>query len=701
MPRSATRGTTAALLDQDIERLPGMRKDQVPDLKRKGVVTVRDLVWYLPRGYRDFSQIRPVAELVPKEEQTAEGVLANVRHVRSFSGPPRTEADLVDATGRVRCVWFGRERTELQNGARVRVAGQVEVFRGTVQFRQPALERIGAEAVHTGRIVPVYPLAGKLTEGWVRRWLHTAVLGERDSERGWRVRPAIEVLSDPLPEALRLRYGLAALTDALREVHFPSDDDALHAARRRLAFDELLVLQLGMLLRRRRWTEGAKAPRLFAGEYEIRRWTTETGLTPTAAQRRVLGEILTDLNRETPMSRLLLGDVGSGKTLVAGLAMRAAVANGAQAAMMAPTELLAEQHARTLALYFGRAGPRIGLLIGSLSQAQARALREAIAAGEVDVVLGTHALIESEVRFRRLGLAVIDEQHRFGVRQRGLLREKGYDPHVLLTTATPIPRTLAQTIYRDLDVSFLDELPPGRQAVRTEVRTSDVLDRVWPWLRERLAAGEQAFIVCPRIEESEDEEVRSAERTFEDLVAGPLEDVPLALLHGRIPAEERERTMRAFMNGELRAVVATTVVEVGVDVPNATVMLVLGAERFGLAQLHQLRGRVGRGPKRSYCVLISDKAQSARLEAMARTNDGFALAQEDLRLRGPGEFLGARQSGLPELRMVDLADVDPTLIRETAQSADAIVARDRALAAPEHAQLAASVERMWRKYALA
>jgi ATP-dependent DNA helicase RecG len=368
---------------------------------------------------------------------------------------------------------------------------------------------------------------------------------------------------------------------------------------------------------------------------------------------------------------------------------------------MAPTELLAEQHLKTLERYFGGSGPRTLLLSGSLRAKEAREARELIAGGLVDVVVGTHAVLESDVAFARLGLAVVDEQHRFGVRQRSLLREKGRDPHVLLTTATPIPRTLAQTIYRDLDASYIDEMPPGRQAVRTEVRTSDALDRVWPWLLQRLGEGEQAFIVCPRIEDSEEEEVASAERTYEDLSSGALRDVPLGLLHGRLPSDRREEVMRRFAAGETKALVATTVVEVGIDVPNATVMLVLGAERFGLAQLHQLRGRVGRGDKKSFCIVISDKEGSARLEALAREHDGIKLAQEDLRIRGAGEFLGARQSGLDELRMVDLADVDPTLLRETSAAAEAIVDTDPELTDRDHADIAASVERMWRRYALA
>jgi len=695
-----TRTAAPDLLDQPISRLHGMRKDAVGGLERKGVQTIRDLVWYLPRAYHDFSEIRPIDQLMPNQEQTAEGVLTNVRHIRAFAGKPRTEAELVDRTGRVRLVWFGRERTELSNGLRVRVAGKVEIFRGMRQFIRPQLERVGQEAVHTGRISPIYKLTEGLTEGWMRRWLHTAVLGEKESG-AWRVRPALDAMTDPLPETVRLRYGLSQIIEALREVHFPSDEDALAAARRRLAFDELLTLQLGMLLRRRRWTVAASAPALSAEDRRIAAWIAETGLAPTAAQERVLAEIRSDIAKTAPMSRLLMGDVGSGKTLVAAIAMRIAVDSGYQAVLMAPTELLAEQHVKTLERYFGAGGPRTLLLSGSLRAKEAREARERIAGGLVDVVVGTHAVLESDVAFARLGLAVVDEQHRFGVRQRSLLREKGRDPHVLLTTATPIPRTLAQTIYRDLDASYIDQMPPGRQAVRTEVRTSDALDRVWPWLLQRLGEGEQAFIVCPRIEDSEEEEVASAERTFEDLSSGALRDVPLALLHGRLPADRREDVMRRFAAGEIKALVATTVVEVGIDVPNATVMLVLGAERFGLAQLHQLRGRVGRGEKKSFCIVISDKEGSARLEALAREHDGFKLAQEDLRIRGAGEFLGARQSGLDELRMVDLADVDPTLLRETSAAAEAILDADPELMDREHGDIAASVERMWRRYALA
>jgi ATP-dependent DNA helicase RecG len=375
---------------------------------------------------------------------------------------------------------------------------------------------------------------------------------------------------------------------------------------------------------------------------------------------------------------------------------------------MAPTELLAEQHFRTLSMLFADGGPSVALLTSSVSAPARREIQKRLGDGTLDVVVGTHALVVDGVAFKKLGLAVVDEQHRFGVRQRTTLREKGVDPHLLLTTATPIPRTLTQTIYRDLDLSVLKELPAGRQQIRTEVRPPDALPKVWPWLRDRVAQGEQAFIVTPRIDPGDGEEgAPSAIETYQELRGGPLNGLKLALLHGRMPAKERDATMRAFAARELDVLVATTVVEVGIDIPNATVMVILGAERFGLAQLHQLRGRVGRGERKSFAVLVSDDAaDSERLAAMTERKDGepldgFELAQRDLEIRGAGEFLGDEQSGVDELRIVDLKDVDPRLARETAEDADSILAADPTLEQPEHAGVAAAVEALWRRYALA
>jgi ATP-dependent DNA helicase RecG len=431
----------------------------------------------------------------------------------------------------------------------------------------------------------------------------------------------------------------------------------------------------------------------------------------TEAQKRALSEIRRDLGRRVPMSRLLEGDVGSGKTIVAALAARVAVASGAQAALMAPTELLADQHFRSLASVFGASGPRVALLTSSVTGAARQQTLEALASGELDVIVGTHALVEEGVAFKNLALAVVDEQHRFGVRQRATFRDKGIDPHLLLTTATPIPQTLSQTVYRDLDISVLDELPAGNRQIRTEVRTADALPKIWPWLKERISQKEQAFVVTPRIEEDADgDDLPSAEATYRDLSGKKeLAGLRLALLHGRMPARERDRVMAQFAAGEVDVLVATTVVEVGIDIPNATVMIILGAERFGLAQLHQLRGRVGRRGQKAYAILVSEQAEeSERLAAMTERNEktgeplnGFELARRDLEIRGAGEFLGRQQSGESELRIVDLADADQTLIDETALEADHLLEKDGQLDRPEHAALAAAVDDLWRRYAFA
>ncbi|TME27285.1 MAG: ATP-dependent DNA helicase RecG, partial [Chloroflexi bacterium] len=430
--------------------------------------------------------------------------------------------------------------------------------------------------------------------------------------------------------------------------------------------------------------------------------------TLTAAQQRSLREIRADLARRVPMSRLLEGDVGSGKTVVAALGARIAVSSGAQAALMAPTELLAEQHSRSLAVLFEN-GPTHALLTSSVTGDARRRILGGLADGTIDVVVGTHALVEEGVAFKRLGLAIVDEQHRFGVRQRSTFREKGdgLDPHLLLTTATPIPQTLNQTIYRDLDISLIDELPAGRQPIITHLRTPDQLAKVWEGVRLAVERGQQAFVVTPRIDPDETgDDVPSAIAVERDLRRADLRGLRLALMHGRMPARERDDVMRRFAARDLDVLVATTVIEVGIDIPNATVMVILGADRFGLAQLHQLRGRVGRGAERAYCVLVSDASDSARLAAMVeqkdgRPLDGFELANRDLQIRGAGEFLGTRQSGAPELRIVDLADVDPRLIDETASEADRILSADPVLERPDHGLLANAVDQLWRRYALA
>jgi len=708
-PTTRSSSPPSSPLDVDVGRLPTVGAESVKLLERLGIRTLGELLWHLPTRYLDYSTFRPLRSLVPDEEQSAIAIVGSISQRRTARGQMLTEVQLLDEEGqptRVTAAWFGRQfiKERMREGQRVRVSGKVGFFGRSLQFRQPKVEPADAEAVHTGRMVPVYRLTEGLKEGNLRRWLHTIVEG------GPRRTALIQEVADPLPAEIRERRTLLALPDAIREVHFPSGDPELFAARRRLAFDELLILQLALGQRRARWTKDAHARPLRATGDDLDAWIAELPFTLTESQLRSLGEIRADLDRGIPMSRLLQGDVGSGKTVVAALAARIAAGSRAQTALMAPTELLAEQHFRTLDRLFEGGGPTRALLTSSVHAAERRRVLEGLASGTIDIAVGTHALVEENVQFRALALAIVDEQHRFGVAQRAAFREKGIDPHLLLTTATPIPQTLWQTVYRDLDISTIDELPSGRQAIRTEVRTSSALPKIWEWVRERVAAGEQVFVVCPRIDAKDDGEgvdVPSAVAVESELREGPLKGLRLALLHGRMPAKERDETMGRFARGEIDVLVATTVVEVGIDVANATVMVVLGAERFGLAQLHQLRGRVGRGEKRSFAVLVSEAAgESERLAAMTEQKegkplDGFELARRDLAIRGPGEFLGQRQHGLPELRVVDLSDVDPLLLHETAQEADRILLADAELRAPEHRGLAVEVEKLWRRTALA
>jgi ATP-dependent DNA helicase RecG len=706
--RSRSRPTTS--LELPVTALPGIGDDSARLLERIEIRTVGDLLWHLPRTYADFSKFTPLKSVRADQEQTVEAILGRIGQRRTARGQLMTEVELLDPEDRsptnVRATWFGRQfiKERYPEGQLVRLSGKVKWFARALQFSNPKMENAAAEAVHTGRIVPIYRLTEGLKEGHLRRWLHTAVMG------GAKRTPVVREVADPLSEAVRERRSLVPLQDALREVHFPSEWKDLWSARRRLAFDELLVLQLALGQRRARWTKDAKALPLRAGDEEVARWIAALPFVLTAGQRAAFDKIREDLGKRVPMSRLLEGDVGSGKTVVAALAARIAVASGSQAALMAPTELLAEQHHRSLGALFAESGPRHALLTSSVTGAARQDILADLASGEVEVVVGTHALVEEGVSFKRLGLAIVDEQHRFGVRQRATFREKGIDPHLLLTTATPIPQTLSQTVYRDLDISVLSELPSGAQKIRTEVRPHAALPKVWPWLKERVAAGEQAFVVTPRIEEDPEDDIPSAEATFRDLKAKELAGVRLGLLHGRMPARDRDDVMRRFAAREIDVLVATTVVEVGIDVPNATVMIILGAERFGLAQLHQLRGRVGRRGQRAFCVLVSEAAEgSERLAAMTEKKpgtdlplDGFDLAKRDLQIRGAGEFLGKRQSGEEnELRIVDLADVDPALIDETAVEADRILAADPQLERAEHASLEQAVADLWRRYALA
>jgi ATP-dependent DNA helicase RecG len=639
-----------AFATEDLDRpiraaLPDLARGAAA-LGRLGVTTPRQALFYLPFRYDDFSEQRPLGDLVPDEKQSALVRVVDVKVEPGFGRrPQRVIAQLADTTGSAEAIWFGRRYVErrLEPGDEIVVSGKVALRGWRPQFVSPEFSPAGHASVHTGRVVPVYRLAGGITQKRVRELL------ARVLER------ALPAVVDPLRPGERM--DLPPLAEALRAAHFPEEAADVPAALDRLAFDELLALQLS-LAQARNARRGLQAARLVIGPGELGSLLAALPFELTGDQRAAVDQIVGDLASDTPMRRLLQGDVGSGKTAVAAVALAGVVRAGWQGALMAPTEILARQHHAGLAPLLEALGVRGEFLSGSLPAGRKRAIHAAIEAGEADVVIGTHAVISEAVTFRRLGLAVVDEQHRFGVAQRAALQAKGTDlePHLLALTATPIPRTLALTFYGDLAISTIHELPPGRQPIRTELRDRSALPRIQAFLAAEAQAGRQSFVVVPLVAESEALTAASAEAEVERL-RDALPGLRIGLVHGQQQAEARNLTMQAFAGGEMDLLVATTVIEVGIDVPNASVMLVEDAERFGLAQLHQLRGRVGRGPHRSFCILLSDASDPIareRLEVMRRLSDGFEIAESDLRLRGAGNLLGTRQSGLPPLRVASL-----------------------------------------------
>ncbi|MBI2345961.1 MAG: ATP-dependent DNA helicase RecG [Deltaproteobacteria bacterium] len=668
-------------------------------LGRLGIATVGDLLWHLPARYLDRRAIAPIAELTPGKDRvvigevTASGVVVTGRRRTRLY-----EVQVNDGTGVITATWFhfypkamaGR----FQVGRRVLLAGECSFFGGRAQFVHPESELLDAEgeAEVGGRILPIYPA----TEGLTQRMLRRAV---RAAWEKWR-----SALPGGLPDAIRLGQRLISLAEAIEALHFPeteADVAALNqrstAAHRTLIFDEVFYLELGLLLRRATWTlkTGATVPH----RDEIgRAFARSLPFTLTAAQARVAGEIAQDMAGTRPMHRLVQGDVGCGKTVVAIGAALQTIGAGYQVAFMAPTELLAEQHTRTIRPWMEALKIQWALLTGATRGKERRQILEKAAGGDLPLLIGTHALIEEDVRFARLGLLIIDEQHRFGVAQRLALKQKGVVPHVLVMTATPIPRTLAMTIYGDLDCSIIDKLPPGRLPVVTKLYDDGQRARLYEGMRKELAKGHQIYVVYPLVEESEKVDLKNATDMAAALAKVFAPRYRVALLHGRMRAEEKEAIMRAFCLGEVHILAATTVVEVGVDVPTASVMVVEHAERFGLSQLHQLRGRVGRGRDQSFCILMANDRHSdtarARLRIMTETTDGFRIAEEDLKIRGPGEVMGTRQSGLPELRVAHLV-TDAGIIATAREVAASVVAGDPALVNPEHAWLKRTVMERW------
>jgi ATP-dependent DNA helicase RecG len=660
-------------------------------LERLGVKTIRDLLYFFPRRYDDYSNLRPINRLQYGDEVTIMGTVWDAGDKRVRGGASIFQAIISDGSGTIQCTWFNPYiGNQIKRGVQIVVSGKVTEFNGRLTFSSPEFELLDNELLNTARIVPVYPLTEGLSNRALRKFTRRTV-------DYWS--PRIE---DSLPDSVRHSAGLMSLPTALAQIHFPDSIPALETAQRRLAFDELFLLQLGLLKQKAQW-RSANGRALLVDRAALDAFIRSLPYPLTEAQRRVIEDILGDIGTPHPMSRLVQGDVGSGKTVVAAAAMFLAAQSGAQAAIMAPTEILAEQHYKNLSTLCDQVNaqgvPRpltVRLLTGSTAPVEREMIVAEIADGRANIIVGTHALIQETVSFNDLALAVVDEQHRFGVAQRGALRQKGRNPHVLVMTATPIPRTLALTLYGDLDLSVIDQMPPGRQPIETRIVLPAERERAYSFVRAQIEKGRQAFIICPLVEESDKIEAKAAVEEHARLQKHVFPQFKLGLLHGRMKADDKDAAMRAFANNETQILVSTSVVEVGIDVPNATIIMIEGAERFGLSQLHQFRGRVGRGAHKSFCLLLTELSAAdltERLKAVEASTDGFVLAEKDLQLRGPGQFFGTRQSGLPDLHMTNVTDA--RLIDLARREAEKLLNNDPELSSEEDQPLAQRLKEFW------
>lgn len=670
--------------DTPVRYLKGVGPKTAERFEKLGIVTLADLLCHYPRRYIDFSRPYSIAEAPPDTECVVKAEVFAKPAGRILPGGRRMERITAgDDVSSLEITWFNNpyatQKLEL---------GQEYYFEGIVTGGMLRRQMVNPQVRTAAQITAapfeaVYPQTEGLSSTVIAKCIRQLL-------------PHAELLPDPLPEEMLKKYRLLSKANAVRAIHCPATEEEAFAARRRLIYEELLVLQLGIGRMKNRGSASTGAPmqRLDPAPF----WAS-LPFSPTGAQRRAVDEILTDLSGSTSMNRLLQGDVGSGKTLVAAAAIWACIRSGYQAALLAPTEILAAQHAENLNRMLAPFGMRVALLTGGMKAAARRTTLAAIRSDEADLVVGTHAILSEGVEFARLGLAVVDEQHRFGVRQRGMLAEKAANPHLLVMSATPIPRTLGLLIYGDLDISILDELPPGRKPVKTRCITGKKRRDLYGFLDREIGAGRQVYIVCPAIEDTPDGGLNAVKSYYEDIAKALLPDRRVGLMHGKLKPKEKAAVMDDFKSGRLDALVSTTVIEVGVDVPNATVMVIENAERYGLSALHQLRGRVGRGAAESWCFLVSDNTAESvqkRLKFLCSTSDGFAVAQFDLETRGPGDFFGSRQHGLPTLRIADLMNDTRTLHAAQAEAA-ALLTADPLLEAPEHSLLAAQVEQMFTK----
>lgn len=680
-----------AALEVPVTTLKGIGSGRSEQLARLGIATIGDLLFHLPRRYDDYTDMPPLRRILPQQQVTAVGTIKTVQELYSRQNTKYLKVVLDDSSGTLDLMFFSMPylKRMLKPGMQITVAGKTDRFRGQLNMVNPEWEPVDQQNLLQGGIIPVYPLTDGLSNKIMRKLMRQAV-------EEW----ANQVV-DYMPESILDRTEMVDLEWAIRQLHFPQHIDYIEYARERLAFDELILLQLGILSKRREWQSQPGLP-LTVDDDWLNLCIQTLPYPLTGAQERAIAAIRDDISHDIPMNRLLQGDVGAGKTVVAALSMAIAVANGTQAAIMAPTSVLAEQHLKNMVNFFNALPNgdtvQIRLLTGATSSSERAAIYAGLADGSIQVVVGTHALIQEGVEFANLSLAIIDEQHRFGVEERGALRGKGSNPHILVMTATPIPRTLALTMFADLDVTVLDEMPPGRTPITTKLLLPSERERAYSFIRSQVDQGRQAFMIYPLVDVSEKLEVTSAIEAYETLRHSAFRAYRVGLLHGRMSAAEKDAVMWAFSQHELDILISTTVIEVGIDIPNASIIMVDGADRFGLAQLHQLRGRVGRGQHESFCLLISDTQKADAIDRLAKletVSDGFALAELDWQLRGAGDLLGTRQAGLAAMRMGSVMNI--RLVELAQFESRALFAEDPYLAEPAHTLIAERIEQLRRR----
>jgi ATP-dependent DNA helicase RecG len=677
-------GGGALPLSTPVESLSGVGPVRAKHLHDLGVNTLGELLEYFPRTYQFESEELAINRLDGGTIQTARGKVIAVDYI-PVRPRPRFEATLDDGTGILACVWFNGSylRKEIHPGITIRVKGKVGMFRNIPQMTNPKWGAIdeNAEAVTDAQFRPIYPASSKLPSEVIQRTVEASL------------EAAVANIEEWFPDPLLRSRGLMGRREAYRSIHRPANMGEALRARRRIVYDELMLMQLGLGISKQLRDGRLTAPVLRVDKLLDQRIRGRFPFELTDAQTSAIWEILKDLQAPRPMNRLLQGDVGSGKTVVAVYAMLTAVANRMQAALLAPTDVLAEQHYLTLSKLLGESSVSVELFTSRTKRESRGSIMRALGDGKVHIAVGTQALISEDMEFANLGLVVVDEQHKLGVRQRAVLKGKGFSPHYLVMTATPIPRTLALSYFADFDVSTIDALPPGRLPIKTRWVPSKQAGTAYEFVRKQVEAGRQAYVVLPQIEETGLDDAKAVKTEFERLSKGPLAGLRLGMLHGRMTTEEKQETMTAFRDGRVDVLVATTVIEVGIDVANATVMVIDNADQFGLSQLHQLRGRVGRGSELSYCILIGDavgETAKERLAVMTQTNNGFEIAERDLQLRGPGEFFGTRQHGLPEFKLADITQ-EMQLLQEAKEDALGLLAEDPRLRKPEHARLRAAL----------